>query len=86
VYVLREIEGLSTAETAAALQIGGQVVKTRLHRAKTMLERQLRVLGGAKPRSFPFIAPRCDAVVKACLGENTPAAPIRGCVLLIAGG
>ena len=37
VYVLREIEGLSTAETAAALQIGGQVVKTRLHRARTKL-------------------------------------------------
>jgi DNA-directed RNA polymerase specialized sigma24 family protein len=39
VYVLREIEGLSTAETAAALQIGGQVVKTRLHRARTKLKR-----------------------------------------------
>jgi RNA polymerase sigma-70 factor, ECF subfamily len=69
VYVLREIEGLSTAETAAALQIGGQVVKTRLHRARTMLERQLRVRGGAEPRSFPFMAPRCDAVVKAVLSK-----------------
>jgi RNA polymerase sigma-70 factor (ECF subfamily) len=69
VYVLREIEGLSTAETAAALQIGGQVVKTRLHRARTMLERQLRVRGGAEPRSVPFMAPRCDAVVKAVLSK-----------------
>jgi RNA polymerase sigma-70 factor, ECF subfamily len=78
VYVLREIEGLSTAETAAALQIGGQVVKTRLHRAKTMLEWQLRVLGGAGPRSFPFMAPRCDAVVKAVLAKIRLPYPSQG--------
>ena len=69
VYVLREIEGLSTAETAAALQLGVPVVKTRLHRARTKLETQLSALGGADSRSFPFMAPRCDAVVKAVLSK-----------------
>jgi RNA polymerase sigma-70 factor, ECF subfamily len=83
VYVLREIEGLSTAETAAALQIGGQVVKTRLHRARTKLETQLSALGGADSRSVPFMAPRCDAVVKAVLSKIRLPHASRGRNLLI---
>jgi RNA polymerase sigma-70 factor (ECF subfamily) len=83
VYVLREIEGLSTAETAVALQIGGQVVKTRLHRARTKLETQLSALGGADSRSVPFMAPRCDAVVKAVLSKIRLPHASRGRNLLI---
>jgi RNA polymerase sigma-70 factor, ECF subfamily len=69
VYVLRELEGLSTAETAAALQLGIEAVKTRLHRARTMLETRLGMLGGAVRSAFPFLAPRCDAVVTAVLSK-----------------
>src|SRR5690242_13315846 len=36
VFVLREVEGLSTAETAASLSINEDTVKTRLHRAKRL--------------------------------------------------
>ena len=35
--VLRDVEGLSTAETAAALEINEAAVKSRLHRARVLL-------------------------------------------------
>jgi len=37
VLILREVEGMSTAETAAVLSVEPEVVKTRLHRARTAL-------------------------------------------------
>ena len=37
VFVLRSVEGLSTAETAACLEISEEAVKTRLHRANEAL-------------------------------------------------
>jgi RNA polymerase sigma-70 factor, ECF subfamily len=43
--ILRDIEGLSTAETAAALDLSEAAVKSRLHRARVMLREYLaRVL------------------------------------------
>lgn len=41
VFVLREIEGLSTAETATALGIGESAAKVRLHRARMALRDSL---------------------------------------------
>lgn len=41
VFVLREIEGLSVAETAEALAIPEETVKTRFHRARLRLQRML---------------------------------------------
>src|SRR5215471_18753261 len=41
VFMLREIEGLSTAETAECLEISEENVKTRLHRARTLLQQEL---------------------------------------------
>jgi len=41
IVVLREIEGLSTREVAEVLGISEANVKTRLHRARTMLRAQL---------------------------------------------
>lgn len=41
VFVLREMEGLSTEETANALDISIETVKTRLHRARLWLREQL---------------------------------------------
>jgi RNA polymerase sigma-70 factor (ECF subfamily) len=41
VFVLRELEELSTRETAAALNISEDVVKTRLHRARLQLRESL---------------------------------------------
>jgi RNA polymerase sigma-70 factor (ECF subfamily) len=41
VFVLRELEGLSTEETAAALSLTPEAVKTRLHRARLRLRERL---------------------------------------------
>lgn len=41
VFVLRELEGLSTEETAEALSVSIEVVKTRLHRARLWLRERL---------------------------------------------
>lgn len=64
VFVLREVEGLSTAETAASLEINEDTVKTRLHRARRLLRDQLdRRLGPAATEIYPFHLSRCDRVV-----------------------
>lgn len=39
--ILRDVEGLSTAETAAALEISEAAVKSRLHRARALLRAYL---------------------------------------------
>jgi len=41
VFVLREIEGLSTDETAAALELGESAIKVRLYRARLRLRELL---------------------------------------------
>lgn len=64
VFMLREVEGMSTAETADALEVSEDVVKTRLHRAKAMIREALfdRV-GASAGDAFPFMGERCDRVV-----------------------
>ncbi len=65
-FVLREVEGLSTAETAECLGINEETVKTRLHRARGRLRETLyRSAGSANALVFPFHYPRCDRVVAA---------------------
>lgn len=64
VLLLREVEGLSTEETAECLEISTDVVKTRLHRARTMLRDALyRRAGVGLQTIFSFGAQRCDRVV-----------------------
>ena len=41
VFVLRDIDGLSTAETAEVLDLSETAVKSRLHRARLALRKQL---------------------------------------------
>lgn len=41
VFILRELEGYSTAETAEILEISPEAVKTRLHRARLWLRERL---------------------------------------------
>ena len=54
VFVLRDIEGLSTRETAEILGISVEAVKVRLLRARLMLrERLTRVFGDESQRLTP---------------------------------
>ena len=64
VFVLREIEGLSTAETASCLRLRQDAVKTRLSRARAILRDELLDRAGAASSSvFAFHLSRCDRVV-----------------------
>lgn len=64
VFVLRAVEGLTTAETADCLKISEDAVKTRLHRANDALRQWLAAqIGGTVHEAFRFYRPRCDAVV-----------------------
>jgi RNA polymerase sigma-70 factor, ECF subfamily len=63
VFVLREIEGLSVEETAEALQIPPNTVKTRLLRSRRRLQRELDPeMREALRDTFPFAGGDCDAM------------------------
>jgi len=65
VFMLRDIEGMSTEETAESLNLSEANVKVRLHRAHAALRKQLyATVGASASRCFQFYAPRCDRVVK----------------------
>ncbi len=64
-YLLREVEGLSTRETAECLGIEPATVKTRIHRARARLRESLEeMVGASAPDTFNFGASRCDALVE----------------------
>lgn len=68
VLMLRQVEGLSTEETAQSLGVSSDVVKTRLRRARMMLREALLDRAGLSfDRLFEFHAPRCDRVVGAVM-------------------
>jgi RNA polymerase sigma-70 factor (ECF subfamily) len=68
VFVLRDVEGLNTAEVAESLGVSEDVVKTRLSRGRAALRRALLARTGATaPEAFRFYRPRCDRVVSAVL-------------------
>jgi RNA polymerase sigma-70 factor (ECF subfamily) len=68
VFMLRDIEGLSTSETGEGLGLGEEAVKTRLHRARAMIRRSVTArIGEVATGAFQFHAPRCDRVVAAVL-------------------
>lgn len=66
VVMLRDIEELSTAETADALDLTVENVKIRLHRGHTMIRNWFFERMGAEAKdAFPFMGIRCDHVVQA---------------------
>lgn len=65
VFVLREVEGLSTAETAECLAITPESVRVRLHRARAILRQNIdRRLGEETRQLYRFHLSRCDRVVE----------------------
>jgi len=70
VFVLRETEQLSVAETAEILGIPEETVKTRLHRARGLLRSALTErIGTTVPTVFDFHLARCDRVVTCVLAR-----------------
>lgn len=70
VFCLREIEGLSTEETADALGLTIENVRVRLHRAKRALRQTLdRHIGDEVRRLYLFDGARCDRLVAAVFGR-----------------
>ena len=70
VFMLRDIEGLSTSETGEGLGLGEEAVKTRLHRARAMIRRAVTErIGVVAAEAFQFHAPRCDRVVAAVMAR-----------------
>jgi|SRR5687767_10836114 len=68
VFILREVNGLSTIETADALQISEANVKVRLTRAKAMLRNELEKKYSMED-IFEFNLIYCDAMVNRVMLE-----------------
>jgi len=62
VFSLRELNGLSVAETAEALNISESNVKVRLNRAKTMLQKEIKKMYSPE-EIFEFNLIYCDGMV-----------------------
>ncbi len=86
IFILRDIEEMSTTDTADALDITEDNVKVRLHRARALLRKRLYARAGMERKeAFNFHAVRCDRVVKnvferiqqRAVKTETPAAKIQ---------
>jgi RNA polymerase sigma-70 factor (ECF subfamily) len=69
VFVMREVEGMSTLEAAEVLQISSEAVRVRLHRARAALRRDVEKRVGEEVKGlFHFAGTRCDAMVERVFG------------------
>jgi RNA polymerase sigma-70 factor (ECF subfamily) len=76
VVMLRDIEEMSTEETAAVLGLSEQNVKVRLHRGRARVRNWLFVRVGARVKdAFPFMGARCDRVVEGVFAQLTSGNP-----------
>jgi RNA polymerase sigma-70 factor (ECF subfamily) len=65
IFMLRDVEDMSTTEAAEVLEITEDNVKVRLHRARALLRKSLYARAGMERKgTFNFHAVRCDRVVK----------------------
>lgn len=70
VFVLREIEGLSSEDTAAILDVPVATVKTRLFRARRQLRQMLAPeLSSVLTGTFPFAGNDCAALTERVLAS-----------------
>jgi RNA polymerase sigma-70 factor (ECF subfamily) len=70
VLIMRDVEEATVDETAKALGVKSETVRTRLHRARRMLRDRLGEQFAAVLKDvFPFERPRCDALVRKLLLE-----------------
>ncbi len=65
VLMLRDVEEMSTADTAASLSISEENVKVRLHRGRALVRKALYTRTGSQAKTaFAFMGARCDHVVE----------------------
>ena len=77
VFIMREIEECSVGETALALGLRTETVKTRLHRARRLLRAALNdTLSATLTDAFPFLGPRCDRMTAAVLARLEATTPL----------
>jgi RNA polymerase sigma-70 factor (ECF subfamily) len=67
-FVSRVIEGMSVEETAELLDLHPETVKTRLHRARRLVRKQLdQQIGPVLMDAFPFAGRRCERLTSAVM-------------------
>jgi len=70
VVMLRDVEEMSTKQTADALELSEDNVKVRLHRGHAIMRSWLLArVGASGKKAFPFMGERCDRVVR-CVMER----------------
>lgn len=70
VFIARVMEGMTTDETADLLGVKPETVKTRLHRARTMLRENVeKEIGPVMMDAFPFAGWRCERLTEAVLNR-----------------
>jgi len=64
VLMMRDVQEMDTAETAACLGLSEENVKVRLHRARGLMRKELQArAGSAVTSAFGFDGARCDRIV-----------------------
>ena len=78
VFLLRAVEGLAVDDTAAALEVSADVVKTRFLRARAMLRAALDAdFATLEPTLHGFDGQRCDDMVAGVLARLRAAGVVR---------
>jgi len=68
VFITRVMEGMNVEETAELLSLKPETVKTRLHRARTMLRENVeKKIGPVLLDAFPFAGKRCEGLTDTVL-------------------
>ena len=68
VFITRVIEGMNVEETAEILGLKPETVKTRLHRARSLLRENVeKKIGPVVMDAFPFAGKRCERLTEAVL-------------------
>jgi len=72
VFIARVIEEMSVEETAEMLSLKPETVRSRLHRARALLRRQLdEMIGPIAMDAFPFAGWKCDRLTERVMRELT---------------
>ena len=69
VLLLREVQGLTTAEVAELLGTSEDVVKTRMRRARAQLHDRVRARAEDLSGAFTFGGQRCNVVVSTVMSR-----------------